>query len=585
MKTNKLIIISMFILGFFSCYFLMNTNFSDEVITNNEYIAASKNNALTMMLETDIDSNEYEVATSNEWPQEGYIFNAEMSACERGGKLSWDSETNRVVMASGSADKCYVYFDRYQTVSITNVTASNITNNSITLTVEATVFDSPITNYYFSMDNGLNYEESTSNTYTFNNLSTGTEYNFRVYAVDSNGISSNIYTLTETTSSVLYLANYIKNTVYTGDGNEGIYYHDGSGSYTNAAQEAGDNSYRYAGANPNNYVCFASDAETCPNDNLYRIIGVFEDQVKLIKHDYANSTMLGRNGDYHSSSYSGTFGTSSYYKGSQSQSAIPIYYWNDSTANNNWSQSNLNTVNLNTNYINYLNGINLKWNDMIETHTWKVGGGSDNYLSESVVKTAYNYEVGNNSSSTTYNAKIGLMYVSDYGYAASPANWRTTLINYDNNTNRNNNWMFMGLFEWTISRRSDYTNDAFIVNHAGVVDYGYDGYVGSYLGVRPSFYLYPWVIYSGGDGSSTSPFRLSIPDLISFSIDGTTYYFEDGMTWEEWVNSIYNIDNFVISNGYIYNNSNLQNRIANQNTGQFAEPSSEIDSTISWYWY
>ena len=47
------------------------------------------------------------------------------------------------------------------------------------------------------------------------------------------------------------------------------------------ANSAGDNSYRYAGANPNNYVCFGSTANTCPSKNLYRIIGVFGDQVKL----------------------------------------------------------------------------------------------------------------------------------------------------------------------------------------------------------------------------------------------------------------------------------------------------------------
>ena len=72
------------------------------------------------------------------------------------------------------------------------------------------------------------------------------------------------------------LTNYIIST-YT-DGSNGLYYH--SSSLTNSAA---DNSYRYSGANPNNYICFGSDAETCPSDNLYRIIGVFDDEVKLIK--------------------------------------------------------------------------------------------------------------------------------------------------------------------------------------------------------------------------------------------------------------------------------------------------------------
>src|SRR5699024_3980638 len=66
---------------------------------------------------------------------------------------------------------------------------------------------------------------------------------------------------------------------YTSQGSNGIYYHTSS-----LANSAEDNSYRYAGANPNNYVCFGSDSATCPSDSLYRIIGVFGDEVKLIKN-------------------------------------------------------------------------------------------------------------------------------------------------------------------------------------------------------------------------------------------------------------------------------------------------------------
>ena len=76
---------------------------SKDIIINNSNI--SKNNALTMMLETDVDSNEYEVATSNTWPDSGYIFNESMSACERGGELTWDASTSQVVMESNNNDK------------------------------------------------------------------------------------------------------------------------------------------------------------------------------------------------------------------------------------------------------------------------------------------------------------------------------------------------------------------------------------------------------------------------------------------------------------------------------------------------
>ena len=326
--------------------------------------------------------------------------------------------------------------------------------------------------------------------------------------------------------------------LYTVDGANNLYYHDGSGTY--GAQEAGDNSYRYAGANPNNYVCFGSDAATCPNDNLYRIIGVFGNQVKLIKHDYATTSLLGTNGAY-SQTYE-EWGMDNTYKGSIDGSLIGVYYWNNSTNTNTWSESNLNTVNLNT---NYLNNIGSKWSSLIATTNWKVGGNSWANIGTATPKTAYQNEIVNSVEATTYSAKIGLMYVSDYGYAASPAAWTLNMYGYNNSTATSNNWMYMGLYEWPISRDSDDTNFAFVVDNTGNVSLS--GVRVSVYGVRPSFYLQPWVLYSNGDGSKENPYRISAPEnLISFTVDDVIYYAEKGMTWEEWVNTDYNVDNFYI---------------------------------------
>ena len=504
MKFYKIstIFLSLLCLVLIICLFQKNDN---EILASNNLVTNNKNNALTMMLETDVDSNEYEIASSNEWPQEGYIFNAEMSACERGGKLSWDSVNNRVVMASGSAAKCYVYFDMYTSVKITNVITSNITNNSITLTVEANSGESQIATYYFSSNDGVSYEESTSNTYTFNNLEQGVEYNFKVYAVDTNGMSSNIYTLSASTTSTVYLADYIKNVVYTGtDGDNGLYYHDGSGTYTNADQEAGDNSYRYSGANPNNYVCFGSDAETCPNDNLYRIIGVFGDQVKLIKYDYTNIDMLNTDGADSSNVSGWSLG---YYKGNMEGTLIRNYYWNTSSSNV-WSESNLNTVNLNRNYILYLYQNNLKWLNMIEKSEWQIGGNIYQNIQNNIVKVVYENEIVTPASNQIYTSQIGLMYVSDYGYAASPENWTTNLALYNNDTNRNNNWLYMGIYEWTITKRSDSGMRSYRILSDGSVNYSI---VNEDRGtVRPVFYLKSNVAITNGDGSSTNPYKLSI---------------------------------------------------------------------------
>ena len=107
------------------------------------------------------------------------------------------------------------------------------------------------------------------------------------------------------------------------DGKDDTLYHHTS-TLTNGA---GDNSYRYAGASKsvNNFVCFGSTTNPCPTDNLYRIIGVIDGKVKLIKYDYATSTLLGTDGDYSGSDTPYT----NYYKGSLT--SIDQYSWNNVT--------------------------------------------------------------------------------------------------------------------------------------------------------------------------------------------------------------------------------------------------------------
>ena len=94
------------------------------------------------------------------------------------------------------------------------------------------------------------------------------------------------------------------------------------------------------------------------------------------------------------------------------------------------------------------------------------------------------------------------MYVSDYGFAASPDAWTLTMSSYNNTTATNNNWMYMGLYEWTISRDADHSDDAFDVNCDG--DVNHDG-VNYGDGVRASFNLESSVSYVSGSGSMSDP--------------------------------------------------------------------------------
>ena len=414
-----------------STIFIVNKNSTNNEIVMQDNKKQINNSFLTLMLEQ--SDGTYQESISNTWPGEGYIFNKELSSCQNGGELDYDSENNKVILYNNKSDGCYVYFDLYNKPTINSINLGEVTNNSINITVSATNGTNPISNYYYII-NDETPVSTTSNTYTFSGLSAGQIYTIKVYAVDTEGFSSDTSSLSVETESIVYLADYIKNTVYQGDGVNGLYYHDGQGSYTNADQEAGDNSYRYAGANPNNYVCFGSTASVCPLDNLYRIIGVFGNEVKLIKYDYPTTNETGTNGAYFNT-YSNYLGSSRYYKGSQNMSLVGVYQWN-TNGNNTWSTSQLNITNLNNVFLNSLSEV---WKNRIVNYTWYVGGYSTQYA---IIKEFYNAE----SYGTTWNGKIGLMYVSDYGYAASPDYWATYIALYSNA--RSSNWIYMGLPEW-----------------------------------------------------------------------------------------------------------------------------------------
>ena len=242
-----------------------------------------------------------------------------------------------------------------------------------------------------------------------------------------------------------------------------LYYHDST-----LANGAGDNSYRYAGASNsvNNYICLGSDATTCPDANLFRIIGVFGDKTKVIR----------------------------------AKSIGGIQNW-DTNGSNTWSTSSLNTY-LNGEYLTSLGTLA----DKIATTTWKVkvaGARNDIYLND-VPKIAYQYEVGSSASSTTVDKKIGLMYVTDYGFAADSSGWTKYLMDYNSNTSKK--WLYLGSDEWTILSSRGGTDLAFYVDSTGNV--GRSDVTNSNA-VRPSFNLLSSTTYVSGSGSMSDPVRIN----------------------------------------------------------------------------
>ena len=168
-----------------------------------------------------------------------------------------------------------------------------------------------------------------------------------------------------------------------------------------------------------------------------------------------------------------------------------------------WRHSKLNTINLNT---NYLNKIGLIWGNIIEDTTWKIGGYSGwnftakEVLSEEITNVTETYGPSEGIS------KIGLMYVSDYGFAASQSAWTTIVRDYGSSSITSVNWLYLGTDEWTITLYAGSSNDAFYLTSDGNPSYysvcnAYD--------IRPSFYLKNSVTYSSGDGPISNPFRIN----------------------------------------------------------------------------
>ena len=85
----------------------------------------------------------------------------------------------------------YKYLSDYDLPWVKSVSISK-SSNSLTVTLTAVKGTNNVSKYYYSIDNGNTYIESTSNSYTFNDLSTGI-YNLYFYVEDTAGKRSNKY--------------------------------------------------------------------------------------------------------------------------------------------------------------------------------------------------------------------------------------------------------------------------------------------------------------------------------------------------------------------------------------------------------
>ena len=284
-----------------------------------------------------------------------------------------------------------------------------------------------------------------------------------------------------------------------------LIYHNGTIKSGDIIIDAQDYSYRYSGASNivNNYVCLGKNNTVmglCDDNDLYRIIGLFKNnngryEIKLIK-----------NTPYEDDNAKTTTNTTSG-KG---------YYWSGSNLNekNTWKDSILNTTILN---INYLQSLPSYIQSKIADHIYVTAGAAASGI---YVFEEYQYEIKNLNQGSyatdidkTFEGKIGLMYITDYGYSAYKEAWSAkTLFEYSDVNIKNNNWLYINdnkTIEWIITRHSPDMDYAFTISSIGAVfSYSYNVY-NSILAVRPVFFLESSTILKSGDGTINNPYRIS----------------------------------------------------------------------------
>ena len=284
-----------------------------------------------------------------------------------------------------------------------------------------------------------------------------------------------------------------------------VYYYD---TVDSLMSDIGGN-VRYYGASPKNYIYFNCDdysnqsSDTC---ELWRIIGVFDNKVKIIR----NTSLGSFSWDYDYNDGNGKTTSNNDWSTSSLQTLLNNQYYNsiDTTYYNNSTTGT--TVNFNTDNTGLKNDAT---RNMIADVTWNLGGlGIPSvYLYSNDV---YKYERGTTVYSgrpLSWNGKIALMYPSDYGYATDFSKCTSSLNSYKSSTCYGKDWLH-------ISSTIQFFLTHYTGVYYGVKGVGYDGsishngYYTTYYagGVRPVLFLNSELAIESGIGSSSDPYKLDI---------------------------------------------------------------------------
>ncbi|MBS7021511.1 MAG: type II secretion system protein [Firmicutes bacterium] len=235
------------------------------------------------------------------------------------------------------------------------------------------------------------------------------------------------------------------------DGNqEGLFTDD----YTNIR-------YRGSDAEVKNYVLF--------NDELWRVIGVFDKKVKIIRNESLKSMQ-----------------------------------WHNDYQENDWYHATLNSIL----YREFYTPLKDEVKAQIFVETYYLGGVDARYSVYRTPKAMYQEERGKEVykwNAVEERRWYGLMYPSDYGYAArSSCNRYLSEYYLDVNCSTEGNWLYKNEEQWAITPSSTNSTVSWI-SSSGSQSFQNVTYQST---VRPVTYLRPDIESIGGDGTQANPYLL-----------------------------------------------------------------------------
>ena len=322
---------------------------------------------------------------------------------------------------------------------------------------------------------------------------------------------STLVTKTYTNSFAGYITELYDNSTKTPVTNNSIaYQYD---TTNNLMQDIAGNT-RYYGTSPKNYIYFNCDSYPSTNCELWRIIGVFDGKVKLIRNESI--------GEYSWDTSTTGYGINEWSQSDlmkllnpshESESVGGSLYYNNKSGT---CYNNLNNATTSCNFTS--TGIkNDVTRNMIAETTWNLGGwkNSDIYSNEMYEKERGTTVISNPSDgitrTTTWIGKIAVPYPSDYGYAAGLSSCQEKIGLYDNSTCTSTNWMYhiitnsgskAGIL---LTPYSASNSQVFIANLNGSLQVSFVFGAGV---VVPVLHLNSNQSVAGGDGSQNNPYQL-----------------------------------------------------------------------------